>query len=135
MQQLSAPLFDFGGNTRLSASDSHTRDHAPQGELSLAGPVTRTDSATLPVRGDLAHIKLAGRYFVPHYAVPMPHAVTAAGATLRAAPDAAADALAALDPGTAFAVLDIAGSWAWGQVGENGLVGYVALAELEASPQ
>ena len=30
-----------------------------------------------PVRGDLAHIRCAGLIFVPHYAVPMPHRVTA----------------------------------------------------------
>jgi hypothetical protein len=30
-------------------------------------------------------------------------------------------------------VLDIAGSWAWGQVGEDGLVGYLPLAVLEAA--
>ena len=32
--------------------------------------------------------------------------------------------------GTIFNVLDIAGAWAWGQVGEDGLVGYVALDQL-----
>ncbi|HQN55523.1 MAG TPA: hypothetical protein PLL44_14000 [Novosphingobium sp.] len=29
-------------------------------------------------------------------------------------------------------MLDIAGNWAWGQVGEDGFVGYVALEALEA---
>ena len=39
-------------------------------------------------------------------------------------------ALAALAAGTVFTVLDIAGGWAWGQVGEDGLVGYVPMAAL-----
>jgi hypothetical protein len=31
-----------------------------------------------------------------------------------------------------FNVLDISGQWAWGQLGEDGPVGYVALGQLEA---
>jgi hypothetical protein len=30
-------------------------------------------------------------------------------------------------------VLDIAGGWAWGQVGDAGLVGYLPMAALEAA--
>jgi len=85
----------------------------------------------LPVRGDLAHIKLAGRCFVPHYAVPMLHR-TQAGAALLAHGRPGADVIATLDAGTIVEVLDIAGAWAWGQVENDGLVGYVALDALEA---
>jgi hypothetical protein len=33
--------------------------------------------------------------------------------------------------GETFNVLDIAGGWAWGQVGEDGCVGYLPLEALE----
>lgn len=96
----------------------------------LSGPGATAEAGHLPVRGDLAHIKLAGRYFVPHYAVPMPHAVKA-GALLRIADKADATVLDTLAAGDLFNVLDIAGNWAWGQIGEDGFVGYIALDQLE----
>jgi hypothetical protein len=40
--------------------------------------------------------------------------------------------IASLDEGAVFEVLDIAGPWTWGQLENDGLVGYVALADLEA---
>jgi hypothetical protein len=100
--------------------------------LSLTGPGVTAEAGHLPVRGDLAHIKLAGRYFVPHYAVPMPYRVAAAGASLRCAARSDAEKISALPARGTFDVLDVAGGWAWGQYGEDGPVGYVALAELEA---
>lgn len=133
---LSAPLFAFGGIHDLSANDAHTRlpdAHALSARdvLALSGPSVKAEEGHLPVRGDLAHIRLAGRYFVPHYAVPMPHAVKAGGTVLRKANKADADALDTLPAGALFDVLDISGGWAWGQHGEDGFVGYVALAALE----
>ena len=101
----------------------------------LSGHSIEGDKRTTPIRGDLADIKLAGKLFAPHYAVPMPHAVKAGGATLRKAGKADADALETLAAGALFDVLDMAGGWAWGQFGEDGPVGYVALAELEACSQ
>lgn len=94
----------------------------------------------MPVRGDLAHIRLAGQHFVPHYAVPMPHIAASTGATVRAAANPDAEMQARLEPGARFAVLDIAGNWAWGQVEDEaddgmGAVGYVALSELEQAEQ
>ncbi len=87
----------------------------------------------LPLRGDLAHIALAGRYFVPHYAVPQPRIVVAGGAVLRAAPREDADAARQLDGGFSFDVLDLQGDWAWGTCnGLEGPCGYVALSQLEA---
>lgn len=105
----------------------------PVGQLSLSGPSRKLDAAHWPVRGDLAHIRLAGLCFVPHYAVPMPHTVVAGGAPLRKAGNAGADALADLAGGTLFNVLDMAGGWAWGQVGEDGFVGYLPLDLLETA--
>ena len=44
-----------------------------------------------------------------------------------------ADPVEALAAGVLFAVLDVAGGWAWGQaIGESGPVGYVVLDQLEA---
>jgi hypothetical protein len=100
--------------------------------FALLGPMKLADLARTPVRGDLAHIALAGRYFVPHYAVPLARRIVKGGAPLRSAAGADADTLADLSAGSAFAVLDIAGKTAWGQAGgDGGLVGYVALDALE----
>lgn len=120
------PLFQFGEQTILSSSA------IPSEQLCLAGPSEKLDADHLPVRGDLAHIRLAGRCFVPHYAVPMPHRVASRGATLRRSGNLAGDVMEQLAGGAEFNVLDMAGGWAWGQVGEAGLVGYLPLDALEA---
>lgn len=104
--------------------------------FALSGPMKITDPAHTAVRGDLAHIALAGRYFVPHYAVPQARRIAAGGAQLRAGVRDDAETLTQLDAGSQFEVLDVAGRTAWGQVGSNGdgiggLVGYVALSQLE----
>jgi hypothetical protein len=116
----------------LTASDAHIRLPNPEGWLALSGPSVTAEAGHLPVRGDLAHIKLAGRYFVPHYAAPMAHGVINGGAVLRRAAKPDAEAIEGIPAGTSFDVLDIAGGWAWGQYGEDGPVGYVLLSELEA---
>ena len=114
----------------MSSDPSPRRTDAAPRLLALSGPSTVVEPGRLPVRGDLAHIKLAGRCFVPHYAVPMPHRAKA-DATLVAQGRADAEVIAHLPEGTVFDVLDIAGAWTWGQVEGDGLVGYVALASLE----
>lgn len=119
------PLFQFGDFNTLTATA------IPTGQLSLSGPAEKLDAAHWPVRGDLAHIRLAGRCFVPHYAVPMERTIVAAGADLLALNDAASDVREALGGGTLFNVLDMSGGWAWGQVGEDGFVGYLPLTALE----
>ncbi|MFA7595437.1 MAG: SH3 domain-containing protein [Novosphingobium sp.] len=103
----------------------------PLGPFALSGPVARPETRGLPVRGDLAHIGLAGKYFVPHYAVPSPRRVLAGGATLRASGREDGEILGNLAAGEVFEVLDIAGNWAWGSCGPDGPVGYVALHLLE----
>ena len=119
------PIFRFEGPETLPASAIPASQHC------LSGPAARLDAPHWPVRGDLAHIRLAGRVFVPHYAVPMPRIVIAAGADLRVAGETAAQVRAALSGGSVFNVLDISGGWAWGQVGEDGFVGYLPLGALE----
>ena len=119
------PQLCFGDPATVPASVIHASQHC------LSGPAEPLDAPHWPVRGDLAHIRLAGRVFVPHYAVPMPRTVIAAGADLRVAGEPAAEVRAALSGGALFNVLDISGGWAWGQVGEDGFVGYLPLAGLE----
>ena len=104
---------------------------APGAGFALQGPSVGLDPERLPVRGDLAHIRLAGKVFVPHYVDPMPHVVNGGGAPLLKAGKPEAEIMAMLPEGIAFNVLDVAGGWAWGQVGEDGAVGYVIAAALK----
>ena len=119
------PLLYFWGPADLSEPIVTDRLVAGR-QLTLSGPAEKLDAAHWPVRGDLAHIRLAGRCFVPHYAVPMPHVVKAPGAALRKSGQAQADVLEELRGGAGFDVLDMSGGWCWGQVAEDGHVGYVA---------
>jgi hypothetical protein len=103
----------------------------PNGQLTLSGPSEKLDAPHWPVRGDLAHVRLAGKVFVPHYAVPMPRSVVACGAKLFAQNSKESELRQTLGGGSLFNVLDIAGGWAWGQVGEDGFVGYLPVEALE----
>lgn len=125
------PAFLFRGQPELTVEASPLSTDVPTVQLSLVRPSDRSDKPHLPVRGDLAHIGLAGRYFVPHYAVPMAHVVKTA-ATLRGAGKVDGAELRALAAGEVFDVLDIAGGWAWGQAKSDLLVGYVKMSALEA---
>lgn len=105
-----------------------SRAHGP---FALTGPLARI-AGTPPVRGDLAHVGLAGRYFVPHYALPQPRMVMPGGATLHKAPDCGSEQLRALDEGESFEVLDVTGEWAWGCLSLEGPSGYIHIDRLEA---
>lgn len=102
-----------------------------QGPYALTGPVARPNGKSVPLRGDLAHIGLAGRYFVPHYAVPQPRTVMPGGAPLLASMEEGAEEICTLMEGDSFEVLDLIGSWAWGCLSMEGPVGYVHLDRLE----
>ena len=108
-------------------SGAHAR-----GPYALSGPAERPDPRCVPLRGDLAHIALAGRYFVPHYAVPQPRSVMPGGAPLLASTEAGSEELCTLMEGDSFEVLDVSGAWAWGCLGVDGPVGYVHLDRLES---
>ena len=103
---------------------------APQGPFALAGPVSKP-APGLPLRGDVAHIGLAGRYFVPHYAVPQPRVVMPGGAELRVWPAEDAEVLCDLMEGETFGVLDVTGTYAWGSMSLAGPAGYVHIDRLE----
>ncbi|HLV06851.1 MAG TPA: SH3 domain-containing protein [Croceibacterium sp.] len=100
--------------------------------FALSGPEPKAEPGRTPLRGDLAHIGLAGKFFVPHYAVPQPRAVMPGGAPLMSAPGEGAEELCTLIEGDSFEVLDIVGTWAWGCLSLEGPVGYVKLDRLEA---
>ncbi|MBA2466767.1 MAG: SH3 domain-containing protein [Sphingomonas sp.] len=59
-----------------------------------------------------------------HYAEPLER-VIAAAATLRAGPSADSEALAELQAGDPFSMLDNSLGWAWGYAGKHRIVGYV----------
>ena len=120
------PIFQFSGHETLP------QIAIPEGQYGLTGPADKLDAAHWPVRGDLAHIRLAGRCFVPHYAVPMPRTVIAAGASLLETNQADASVREQLAGGALFNVLDVTGGWAWGQVGDDGFVGYLPVEALAA---
>jgi len=115
----------------VKTTDDYLRKDELGGELVMTGPSPRADGISLPVRGDLAHIRLAGIHFVPHYAVPLTHRAGPLGADIRNAANNDGEVIATLKPGGVFDALEVAGGWAWGEAGENGPVGYVALSQIE----
>ena len=115
--------------TAQSDAPSHSKD--AQGPFVLAGPVARPDGRSVPLRGDLAHIGLAGKYFVPHYAVPQPRTVLPGGAPLLTATDEEAEELCTVIEGDSFEVLEVTEGWAWGCLSLEGPVGYIRLDRLE----
>jgi len=116
-----------------SAKDGGRRDGGAgaHGPYRLTGPVPRAGEEGLPLRGDLAHIALAGRYFVPHYAVPQPRVVMPGGAPLFSTPAHGGEELCTLMEGDSFEVLEVSGGWAWGCLSLEGPVGYVRTDRLE----
>ncbi|WP_369025793.1 hypothetical protein [Qipengyuania sp. RANM35] len=104
----------------------------PEGIVGLKGPVEKPAPGTLPLRGDLAHIALAGRYLAAHYVIPHLRKVAAGGAVLKLAMRDDAGDGASLSGGTAVELLDVAGDWAWITRGPEGPSGYVHLGALEA---
>lgn len=102
----------------------------PNGPLRLAGPVVRPQPGTLPLRGDLAHISLAGRHLAAHYVIPHPYLVASDGTALQLTPDSDSEIVQMLAGDSAFEVLDFSGDWAWGCLGPDGPSGYVKSAQL-----
>ncbi len=87
------------------------------------------DSRLTPVRPDLAASHLRGQVEAPRYADGMAMTVSVPVADLVADP-AARGMESQLLLGDGFTVYDLADGWAWGQVGFDGYVGYVAEASL-----
>jgi len=102
----------------------------PSGVLGLRGPVERPEPGTLPLRGDLAHIALAGQHLAAHYVIPHVRSLGENGTQLHLLPREDSEVLHRLGPGTRFEVLDIAGDWAWGCIGPEGPSGYCHAGDL-----
>jgi hypothetical protein len=104
----------------------------PDGVLGLKGPVEKPAPGTLPLRGDLAHMALAGTHLAAHYVIPHQRIVGTAGAALHLAPREDAEAHHRLAAGTAVELLDVAGDWGWVCLGPQGPSGYCLTAQLAA---
>jgi len=102
----------------------------PAGILGLKGPVAKPAPGTLPLRGDLAHIALAGTHLAAHYVIPEIREIGLADTELRLMPSDDSDVSQTLAAGTRFEVLDIAGDWIWGCIGPDGPSGYLRVSEL-----
>ena len=96
----------------------------------LTGHSLIGDRRTTPIRGDLADISLAGKLFAPHYAVPMLRTGIAPVTEIHAEPHATSMPVSALMHGEEFAVLDVAGEWAWGYCLHDNYLGYLRFAGL-----
>jgi len=120
--------------TAVEAEENERPEQRMHGPYTLSGPADRGVVGDLPVRGDLAHIAFAGRFFVPHYAVPQPRAVMPGGAPLHSAPDGQSQPMCHLLEGDSFEVLEVTGEWAWGCLSVEGPAGYVHADRLETLP-
>ncbi|MEM6909245.1 MAG: hypothetical protein AAF494_11245 [Pseudomonadota bacterium] len=102
----------------------------PSRELGLNGPVTKPKPGTLPLRGDLAHIALAGKHLAAHYVIPERRSIGTSGAALHLLPRKDSEIANRMAPGAAFEVLDVEGDWVWGCAGPDGPSGYCHVDEL-----
>lgn len=102
----------------------------PEGVLGLKGPIEKPAPGTLPLRGDLAHIALAGTHLAAHYVIPEVYEIGPAGADLHLMPRDDSETVHRLEPSLRFEVLDVVGDWIWGCLGPDGPSGYLKLNEL-----
>ena len=110
----------------MSGAGSHTDEYkVPGGVLGLMGPVEKPAPGTLPLRGDLAHIALAGVHLAAHYVIPHVLTVGPDGANVLENSREDAPVVTRFEPGTKVEVLDVAGEWVWGCLGPDGPSGYM----------
>ncbi len=102
----------------------------PEGPYCLSGPIARPSPGELPLRGDLAHIALAGTHLAAHYVVPNAAKIGAAPVALKLTPSVDAESHVELAAGSVVEVLDIAGDWIWLCCGPKGPAGYCRSAAL-----
>ena len=128
-------------NAKLAAK-ANGRESAQAGgsthglHFTLRAPLAPFDRRVTPIRGDLADIALAGRFFAPHYVEPRQFRCGAESAMMLGEGQINAIAVSQLLPGEAFAVLDIAGEYCWGYSLHDGYCGYVARTALaDNAPQ
>lgn len=110
----------------MSAAQSQPSEYSvPQGVLGLIGPVEKPAPGTLPLRGDLAHIALAGKHLAAHYVIPHTLTVGPDGADVMENTRIDSPQVTHFDPGARVEVLDVAGDWVWGCLGPDGPSGYM----------
>ncbi len=97
----------------------------PSGGLGLSGPITRPQPGTVPLRGDLAHIALAGTHLAAHYVIPHERVIGPNGADVMENTRDDSPVITHFDAGTVIEVLDVAGEWIWGCLGPEGPSGYM----------
>lgn len=98
--------------------------------FTLTGRSIALDRRVNAIRGDLADIALAGKYFAPHYSCPQAFSLRASRTPIRAKGDIAAVAVSELLHGEIFQAIDVAGGWAWGYSAHDHYVGYVPVGLL-----
>lgn len=102
----------------------------PEGPFCLSGPIARPQPGELPLRGDLAHIALAGTHLAAHYVVPTIGEIGAQDVTLKHAPTDDGERHITLPAGAEVEVLDEAGDWLWICRGPAGPAGYCRSGDL-----
>ena len=102
----------------------------PRRSFALTGHSVEIDPRHNAVRPDLADIRLAEYVFAPHYAAPMPCVVNRA-VTLHAESSPTSEALADLQAGETFEVLEVRREVAWGISPDRRLAGYVDRKALD----
>ena len=115
-------------DTSVTGQSNYT---LPQGIVGLTGPVDKPAPGTLPLRGDLAHVALAGRFLAAHYVIPILRTVGDDAVVLKTAMRADASDGATLEAGQQVELLDCAGDWAWVACGPEGPSGYLNLSALQ----
>ncbi len=110
----------------MNAAARQTHDYkVPEGVLGLMGPVEKPAPGTLPLRGDLAHIALAGVHLAAHYVIPEIRIIAANGADVMENTRDDSPVVTHFGAGTQIEVLDVAGQWIWGCLGPDGPSGYM----------
>jgi len=105
----------------------------PSGDLGLNGPVERPAPGTLPLRGDLAHIALAGTHLAAHYVIPHVWTVSADGVEVMETTRDDSPVVTRFEAGTKVEVIDVSGEWIWGCLGPKGPSGYMKANALTSS--
>jgi len=110
----------MSGDTRVTHEYS-----VPVGRLGLKGPVAKPAPGTLPLRGDLAHIALAGTHLAAHYVIPHVWTVGDDGVDVMETTRDDSPVVTRFAPGTKVEVIDVSGEWIWGCLGPDGPSGYM----------
>ena len=112
-----------------AASDA-SQYNVPTGDIGLKGPVAKPAPGTLPLRGDLAHIALAGVHLAAHYVIPHNRMVGPDGVDVMETTRDDSAIITHFEAGTEIEILDVAGEWLWGCLGPEGPSGYMKADRL-----